>query len=220
MATLRLESYDGEVEDLPDLCMQCGAPSALRKNKKFSWFPQWIWVLLFVCGVLPFAIVAVIMTKRRTVNVPLCEAHKNHWLWRQLVVVGGLLALIGSLVASLAIIDQAGGANKDSFSGFLCLGGTIALIIWLIAAVILQSTSIRPKEITDTSITLVGVADVFVEGYEAERRPSPEQLDKLVREHWNQPNRASRPSDARAVEDFQRAEEDEGHRPSSDAYRE
>jgi hypothetical protein len=220
MATLRLESYDGDGMDLPDLCMQCGAPSSLRKNKRFSWFPPWIWILLFVCGLLPFAIVALVMTKRRTVNVPLCEAHKNHWLWRQLVVVGGLLALIGIFVALLALFDEPGGANKDPLSGMLCLGGAIGLIIWLIAAVIVQSTSIRPKEITDTSITLVGVADVFVEGYEAVWRPAPEQLDKLVREHWNQPNQRSRPSDARAVEDFQRAEEDEGRRPPPDAYHE
>src|SRR5262245_60095643 len=103
MATLHLESYDGEVGDLPDLCMQCGAPSAVRKNKRFSWFPPWVWILLFVCGLVPFAIVALVMTKRRTVNVPLCEAHKNHWLWRQLVVVGGLLALIGIFVAFLVM---------------------------------------------------------------------------------------------------------------------
>ncbi|HEY7153245.1 MAG TPA: hypothetical protein VH575_04725 [Gemmataceae bacterium] len=223
MTTVRLESYDGEITDLPDLCMQCGAPSSLRKSKKFAWFPPWIWILLFVCGLLPFAIVALIMTKRRTVNVPLCEEHKNHWMWRQAIVVGSFLALFAiGFVAYISLIDEQPGGNGNPFAGMLCLGVVIGLIIWLIAAVSLHVTSIRPTEITDTSITLAGVSEAFVQEYEGEWRPAPEQWDEAALERWNQRSRrpgAARPS-VEGDDHIQRDEEDEVRRPPPDAFHE
>jgi hypothetical protein len=173
--------------------MKCGAPAVLRKNKTFSWFPPWIWLLFFFCGLLPFAIVAIIMTKRRTVSVPLCAEHKSHWLWRQLVVVAGLLILAVGFVTWIAAIDEPGGRN-DSLTGLVCAGLFVLLVIWLITAIVLQSTSIRPKEITDRDITLLGVSDSFIQAYEDEWRVSPEHLDELAREHWNE-GRRRRPAD-------------------------
>ncbi|HWG41460.1 MAG TPA: hypothetical protein VN688_01655 [Gemmataceae bacterium] len=222
MATLRLESYDGNVLELPDLCLKCGAPAALSKSKNFSWFPSWVWVLLFVCGLVPFAIVAAIMTKRRRVEVPLCEEHKNHWMWRQVAILGGLLLVLGLVFGGILLADNQQGGGNDPLSGFLCVAGPVGLIIWLIAIAILQSTAIRPKEITDTSITLVGVSDVFIQAYEEDWRPSPERLDKLASERWNQGK--GRPRAERAVDEdadrIQRAEEDEDRRLPPDAYHE
>ena len=213
MAVLRLESYDENVLELPEVCMQCGAPATLRKSKTFSWFPQWVWVLLFVCNVVIFAIVAMIMTKRRSVQVPLCEEHKNHWVWRQLVVVGSLLGLLAVGVASVAVLDNEGG--NDPFGGILCAGSLILLVAWVIMAVIVQSTSIRAKEITDRGIVLSGVSPEFIKAYEEEWHVSPERLDDLARQRWNQGRRmpgGERPS----IEDSDRvrpADENEERRP-------
>ena len=88
MGVLRLDSYE-EMRELPAVCLRCGAPTVLRKSKTFSWCPQWVWLLLFF-GLIPFAIVALILTKRRTILVPLCAKHKNHWLWRQLLMMAGV----------------------------------------------------------------------------------------------------------------------------------
>jgi hypothetical protein len=214
MGVLRLGSYDSGDVDLPDVCMKCGAPAAVRKSKNFSWFPPWIWVLLIVCGLLPFAIVALIMTKRRRVEVPLCEEHKNHWIWRQIVVIGGFFALFGvGFVAWVAMLDDRGRPNDNLF-GLLCIGWVVGLIAWLILAVILQSTSVRATEITDTSITLGGVSDAFIAEYKNQWRPSPERLDDLAREHWNQGKRRPRDVD-RSYDD----EEDRFRRPGKDDER-
>jgi hypothetical protein len=85
MAVIRLEGRGNEQYDLPEVCMKCGAPAAVRKRKTFSWYPPWV-ALLLLAGLLPFIIVALILTKRRTVDAPLCEDHTNHWLWRGLVL--------------------------------------------------------------------------------------------------------------------------------------
>lgn len=213
MGVLRLDSYERNVYDLPELCMKCGAPATVNKQKTFSWFPPWVWVLLFVCGLLPFAIVAMILTKRRTIGAPLCEEHKNHWLWRQLVIVGGFLALMAiGFMAAIATSDNPRGGD-DPVGGLLCAGALVGLVIWLIAAIILQATSIRSSEITDTSFKLTGVSDVFIQAYEQEWRPSPARLDELAVERWNQGKRLP------PVDHIQRPDEDDD-RPPPDAIQE
>jgi hypothetical protein len=200
MAELYLDTRGEYGMELPDVCMKCGAPATVRKSRTFSWFPPWIWVLFFFCGLLPFAIVALIMTKRRHLDVPLCEEHKNHWMWRQLAVVGTLLALLlVGFVAWTAVINDQGPRGDDELSGPLCLGWVALLVVWIIGAVIAQVTSIRPREITDVSITLLGVSPEFVRAYDEEWRGVPRlPLDDLAREHWNERSRrgeAERPED-------------------------
>ena len=220
MADVRLESYDGDVLELPDVCLQCGAPATVHKRKKFSWFPPWVWILLF-CGWLPFLIVALVLTKRRTIAAPLCEQHKNHWLWRQLLVLGSLFGVIAvGVVTGLAMSATENGDN-ETLSGLLCGGTVILLIVWVILAVVVQATSIRPKEITDRGIRLTGVAPAFVEAYEEEWRIAPDRLDDLARERWHDPRRAGR-SGKPALDDDERIQpgEDDDRRQPPDTFQE
>ena len=71
MATVRLYRDETEDFDLPAVCMKCGAPATTWKSKTFSWHPPWVYVLILI-GLLPFAIVAMVLTKRRTILAPLC----------------------------------------------------------------------------------------------------------------------------------------------------
>ena len=217
MATVRMESYDGSVRDLPDVCMKCGAPATVRKHKTFSWYPPWLAVLL-LAGLLPYIIVVLILTKKSRVEVPLCDAHKHHWLMRQALVLVSLLGLLAvGFVAVLLTTD--GRADSGPF-GFVCMGWVLLMIAWIVMASIVQFTSIRPQEITDTSVTLMSVSPLFAEAYEEEDRTSPERLDELASERWNQGKRRSR-GDRPFAEDadrIQRAEEDEDRRSPPDTY--
>lgn len=218
MADVRLESYDGGVLELPDVCMQCGEPASVRKRKKFSWFPPWIWILLF-CSWVPFLIVALVMTKRRTVEAPLCEEHKNHWFWRQLLVVGSLFGVLAVGVVAWSAVIANEGVDDGGLSGFVCLGAVVLGVLWLILAVIVQSTSIRVKEITDRNMTLTGVAPAFVAAYEETWRVPPQRLDELARERWNSGRRGS--GGGRAVRDDERIQaDDEDRQQPPDAFRE
>jgi hypothetical protein len=215
MATLHVEAYPEDDVDFPSVCMKCGAPASFHKRKTFSWYPPWVAVLL-LAGIVPFAILAIILTKRRSLDVPLCEAHKRHWGMRQLLVLGTLLGLFGlGVVALIAVSAANNGRGNDAVFGTVCLGWVILMLGWLVLAVIVQYTTIRPSEITDTSISLVSVAPQFVEAYEEEYRVSPERLDEMARERWEHGRRRRRPARPYAEDDdrVRGVEDDDDDRP-------
>ncbi|HEY7313795.1 MAG TPA: hypothetical protein VH643_30880 [Gemmataceae bacterium] len=220
MATVRLESYDSEVHDLPEICMKCGAPSSVRKNKTFSWYPPWVGVLL-LAGLVPYLIVAAIVTKRCRVEVPLCDQHKSHWLMRQLLVLLSLLGLLalGGVFMGVAIAASDKGSGNNPVFGFVCVGWLVLMVGWIVLACIVQYTTIRPSEITDTSIRLTSVSEVFVEACDEERPRSRARLDRAARERWSDGERRPRRSTVRPVEDFEVGDDDDRRSPP-DAYRE
>jgi len=164
MASVKLGRYEATQGQLPRVCVRCGAPAALVKAKNFSWHPGWVLALILV-GLLPYVIVALALTKRMRVRVPLCQQHRYHWASRTWLILGGfvfLLALGVGLIALLAALERRPGA-ADNVGGMLCLGLGVLGLVWLIAAAVAQSTGIRPTEITATRIKLVGVSPGFVE---------------------------------------------------------
>src|SRR5262245_26714718 len=96
MARVRLHRGEVRQGGLPPVCMRCGADAELERKRQFSWNPSWVYLLILL-GLLPFVIVALVLTKRMTVHAPLCRDHKNHWLTRNLIIYLGLLpvALLG-----------------------------------------------------------------------------------------------------------------------------
>src|SRR5205807_1917313 len=118
------------------------------------WSPSWVYVLL-LAGLLPFLIVALILTRRMRVLAPLCDAHRNHWLGRALITWGSLfgLLLLGFTAGALSeLLGPPGETNP--LTGYLCGGMIAGLLVWLVVAAVLQTTAIQVVEITDTSITL------------------------------------------------------------------
>ena len=209
MARVRLSRYEVEEDDLPPVCMRCGAPAVERVSKAFAWHPPWVLVLL-IAGLLPFAIVAFVLTKRMTIRAPLCAAHRNHWFSRLLFT---WLSFVGLAVLGVAAVvlmvesgDRRSGGGMSWLAGLACAGATVGLLAWVIATVTLQLTSIRPTEITDRSILLTGVAREFLEALE----------DEQDRRDYGRPRRHGPDGGQHfyAPDDFDR------RRPSSDAFRE
>jgi hypothetical protein len=166
-------------------CLYCGAPAAVLKYRKFAWCPQWVYLLLLV-GVIPCAIIAFILTKRKGLNVPLCAAHKHHWLWRNVIGVGGLVVVIGFFIGGIAMMDPQPGAGRGNsdIGALFFLAALLSLVLWLIALIVGQFTAIRPAKITNDSITLQRVSRKFIEVY---RRPRPELAQPVaadVGDHW------------------------------------
>ncbi|HZT82627.1 MAG TPA: hypothetical protein VFA26_20530 [Gemmataceae bacterium] len=194
MAQVKLSKYEVDRDLLPDICMKCGEPAAVRKKKQFAWYPPWI-AILILGGLLPFAIVATIMTKRMKVNMPFCEQHRNYWLVRNLYgLIGlGIFLILGvagfALAMALDIHRQGGG---ESAFGLICLGWGVLFLAWLVSLVIVQSGNIKPKEITDNTITLVKVHEYFADALDEDRRRD----DELAREDdYDRPARPRRRSE-------------------------
>jgi hypothetical protein len=168
--------------------MRCGAPSEFVKRKTFSWVPGWTYVLL-LAGLLPCVIVQAILTKRKRVCAPLCRAHTGHWAWRTAFVIGGLCAVIvGGIAAAILAESLSPRLRQQGVGGILCAGCAVLALIWLIAAAVIQSGAIRPAEITDDDITLIGVsrefADAYQEGGRRRRRRRYDEEDE-DEEYWD-----------------------------------
>jgi hypothetical protein len=202
MAIVKLRNPDRYDDELPDVCMKCGAPATVRKAKTFSWHPGWVYVLLLL-GLLPFVIVALVMTKRRTVRAPLCDAHRNHWLWRTLVILGSFFGLFAvAFVVFIASVQPDPRGAQTDFTGWACLGCVLALFVWVILAAVLSMTAVRAAEITDRSITLVGVSREFADAYyQEDQRTFARDVERTVRERWRQDHGRPRPDDDRYRED-------------------
>jgi hypothetical protein len=173
MAKVTIDRRDAEDGYLPDVCMVCGDGGTTPRGKQFSWHPPWVYVL-FLGGLVPFVIVAVLLSKRMKIDAPLCPRHRGHWMWRGVVVIGGLLlVLLLGFVSVILIAELERNPRFRNLGGWVCGGVLLLALVWLVVAVIFQSTAIRPTEITDWDMTLVKVSQEFADAYNeeaAERR--------------------------------------------------
>jgi hypothetical protein len=182
MARVRLGRYEAEEGRLPPVCMCCGAPADLTKAKLFNWHPGWVYALILV-GLLPFLIVALVLTKRMRVRAPVCAAHTYYWTWRSLFVLGGFLALVLVGIAAIVLMASTEGRQQaHNMAGLFCVGVAVLGLVWLVAAAVIQNLTIRPVEITDRDITLIKVsrefADALQEARQRRRRDEDEDDDR------------------------------------------
>jgi hypothetical protein len=198
MATIHLSG--SELDELPAVCMRCGAPATVTRDKTFSWHPPWVILLAFI-GLLPFVIVALLLTQRVTVTAPLCARHRNHWLSRALIGWGGFALLVLLAGGGLFLLRNHPDLTIGDLElgGLLCVGSVVGVPVLLIIAVILRYTSIYTSGISGSRITLRGVAEEFAEALRAERQIA-DRSERHAREFW-QEKRRQVAEEERPVED-------------------
>ncbi|MBX9626845.1 MAG: hypothetical protein K2X82_23800 [Gemmataceae bacterium] len=179
MATIRVYRDEADGEEFPRLCVRCGADAEFDSRQKFSWHPPWVIVLIFV-ALLVYLIVALVLTKKMTVTLPVCRRHRNHWLSRKLFVGLGLLFWVVYVIAAAVFADQ---LPKDATPVLIGVG-IFGALGWLITAVILQNASVKPKEITDRYIELTGVDRGFADVWE-EVNPPPKPKRRPARRRYD-----------------------------------
>jgi hypothetical protein len=167
MARILLRRHEVEDRALPFVCLRCGRPASLWKTKQF-------WLAA------PAGVGAVGKVTR--VEVPLCSAHRRHWLWRGLIggVLGGVLVacfLIG--LPAVAEPDTVPPAWRHTLA-LAFIPGFFGLVLWLPVVLVLHFTSVRPTKVTADDITLAGVSPGFV-GKLKEYRRLPAEERKAAR---------------------------------------
>jgi hypothetical protein len=129
---------------LPDRCVKCNVFTNERLTRKLSWHHPAIYILLLVAWLI-YLIVAMVVRKRATVELGLCEEHKAK---RRTFIWITLLMILGGVAGFFLAI-----AAED---------GTPALIgsLLLIAGIFFGVFTIRvtyPSKIDDRFVWLKGV---------------------------------------------------------------
>jgi hypothetical protein len=208
MADVRLDFYDLDAEDLPDVCMRCGEPSTVRPMKSFSWMPPWARFVPPIVGVW--------FIKRRRAPIPLCDQHKNHWSIRWLIGLGGLAVVLVLLFGGLGVLGAADGAQgpMEIVAILLMSLAGLLFVAWLITIIVLGVTQINAVEITEDTITLKNIHSDFTRAYrEMTRGGITPEVEEIVREKWNKSSNRRRTED----DEPRRARRDGS--PPDDKYR-
>jgi hypothetical protein len=183
MAMMRLSRRQAKEGTLPALCIRCGKPAASFLDKRLSWYPLWMEVVLvlsFACPcpfVLVGIMVAFLLSRRARVRLPVCAAHKNHWRWRSVLTWGSLIVLCCTLVL-LILLHPA-----NYYGSPLIFGLGIALLLWGTVAYGLKFIATRACTITKRDLILSGVSMLFIERFLDELRDDEVEWDAVDSEH-------------------------------------
>ena len=146
---------------LPDRCVKCGSPSRVRLRRSVSWHNPLLY-LLIPLGLLVYVIVAVVMSKRAAVEIPLCDTHKKR---RTLLIAIGLtLLFVGLLGFAGALVAKA--------SGVVALLGLFLFFAGMVVALVGQNL-VTPKRIDDHFVWLKGVHQSLLAGLPPWPGPTP-----------------------------------------------
>ncbi|MEO2091779.1 MAG: hypothetical protein ABGY75_20180 [Gemmataceae bacterium] len=182
MAKVRLSRREAERGLLPQVCALTGVPTEDVKRKQFWWMPSWVYLTL-LAGLLPYVIVALLVRKSMTVELPLIRGKHAHWLVRQLFALLGILGtLVLFFVGVVLSTDTRNGGQNETLGVVLMAAGGIGFLVVLFGAIIFNATAIRPVEITDSHITLAGVHEEFVRALEEERERDEEEYEEAMRD--------------------------------------
>lgn len=136
---------------LPEICVVSNEPTTLRIRRKLQWHHPLLVLTVFI-GVPVYIILALILTKRATIQLPLTE----EWIARRqrrmiFAWVTGLL-FVGLIVGGIALAIQ---MDDPSYLFLMVLGivGGLAALIGGQATVGL----VAPKRMTDDYIWLKGI---------------------------------------------------------------
>ena len=186
MASIQLTRYEAEEDDLPDVCMRCGDPATERRRIRFTSHPFWIYVFL-LCGILPYVVLAVVLTERARCHIHFCPQHKNHWRVRAFAVWGTLVAIMAIIPiyfggnhlaeSQLGLWDE---STKDILVGIGFVVVPTLVFCWLISIPIIQLTAIYISNVTERTLTLRSVSQEFVDAvldYRKKREDEDEQED-------------------------------------------
>jgi len=121
---------------LPPYCVKCGRPADPDSfSKKFSWHPQWIYIFVLL-ALLLYVIIALAMSKRMTLQIPLCTRHLEKYRALRLAAALLLLGCIPEMII-------AGTYLPEAYMGFGIGAGILALLAGLVCLIMFGAV-LRP----------------------------------------------------------------------------
>jgi len=145
---------------LPEICVVSNEPTTLRIRRKLQWHHPLLVLTVFI-GVPIYIILALILTKRATIQLPLTEEWIARRQRRMIFAWAAGLLCVGLSVGGIVMAIQ---MDDPSYLFLLVLGivGGLAALIGGVAAVGL----VAPKRMTDDYIWLKGIHPDFLDRLE------------------------------------------------------
>jgi double zinc ribbon protein len=140
---------------LPAYCVRCGAPSSGEPIKQnFSWHTPWLY-LLIIPGVLIYVIVAAMVSKKCSLAVPVCDAHRAQ---RRNFLFVGLTTLITCIPIGVIFGRLIGGPDDVGWAL------TIIIVLFITSIVLLVPVRalLQPTFIDETRATFKKAGENFL----------------------------------------------------------
>ena len=131
---------------LPDRCIRCNRPPAVRLDRNLRWHRPWIYLALLI-HVLLYLVIALFTVKTARVRVPLCAEH-NRARWAR-IVIGWIVLFAGIAFFPLAF--------SDPELVFLISLAPLTILVGLLVLLIGRHP-IPPKKIDDQHVWLKKVS--------------------------------------------------------------
>ena len=135
---------------LPDRCVKCDAPAnGFRLKRQLSWHHPALFLLLLIAWLI-YLILAMVLRKKATVYLGLCQEHYQRR--RKMLTVGFII--LGVALISMIV------ALASEYPGFGLLGLLIVLatIIWLAFV----ARVVNVKKIDDRYVWLTGIHEKYL----------------------------------------------------------
>ncbi len=141
---------------LPDICLKSNQPANRRLTRNLSWHHPAI-ALTILAGLLIYVILAIILTKRATIQLPLTDEWFARRQRRMLYSWGVGLACLGLIVGGVVLTAQLDQPEYLLLMLFGIFAGLFTLVFGQMAVGL-----VSPKPITDEYIWLKGVHPDFL----------------------------------------------------------
>jgi hypothetical protein len=153
---------------LPRLCLICGQPAAVNRYPALT-SPALEWVVVSpILGILSFWLLILIEQFKtpggRVGGIPFCEVHKNYWLRRAVVIIGGFALVAVLMAVGFALTPKPPpGANRPENVHWVFAVAGLIVILFLPVFLFLQLTAVRPTKSGDDFVVLTGASPAFVD---------------------------------------------------------
>ena len=176
-------------DPLPPICIITGEDTEETVVQKFSFTPGWVYVLLIINWLICL-IVALVVTKKMTIAVPVVDEHKNYWKRRGWItawfVISAIVSLVGGGAVALSI-----SSDNESLAIAVGVFGFVTFISLLVGASVFAKSGVHVTEITETSIKFEKAHPRFIEAV-IEERELREEEDRA----WRASRKAKREAEA------------------------
>jgi hypothetical protein len=156
---------------LPDRCLKCNeSAEGFQFKRRLTWGSPYL-LIFILCGLLPFAVLYVLLSKKGRVTAGVCPLHRQKR--KKAIMWGWLIALAG--FASLIVA----GLVPENIVPIVVLGAFGIILTGLILGSA-GSRILVPARIDKQFIWLTKLSPVYLASFpDAQVRSQPKQIDEL-----------------------------------------